>query len=160
MFRPRTLKPLLIIFALVLASSVSGHAQGVRQEPIRAEGAAGNQQEQHAQNPPAQSVPDADTVYPDAITCSVPVHGAAPGTRIPVPAGQEPTGICPRTAMIEIFFHDSNTGYTKVPISNDPAPPANWDSLDMEQDNIAKDELRALKLRNKTSGQQTSGQPP
>lgn len=162
-------------------------ASGSAQEPIRAEGsagtdkttaenassqsassragAAGNQQEpmglsteasakaeaaatagnQHALNPPFQYPVFSIADTPAAISCNIP--GLA-GRTILVPAGKNPMDFCPATA---IAIHPQ--------IANGP-PPANWDSLDMEQDNIGKEELRALELRNKTPGQKTSGQQP
>lgn len=150
----------LIALALVLAFSVSGHAQGVRQEPVRdpsakprttirgtAEAAGNLHKDQHALNPPAQyQYPGFSNANPVAFSCNIP---GLPRRTILVPAGKNPMDFCPASA-IAIY----------PPISNDPTPPANWHSVDMEQDNIAKDELRALELRNKTPGQQTSGQPP
>jgi hypothetical protein len=99
-----------------------------------------------ALNPPARYPGFSNADTPVAISCDIPGN---PPRSILVPAGKNPMDFCPATA---IAIHP--------PISNDPTPPANWDSLDMEQDNIAKDDLRALKLRNKTPGQQTPEKLP
>jgi len=77
--------------------------------------------------------------------------------RIQVAPGQNPLTACPPGATTYLDFGSSPGRFPSV--SNIP-PPGDWSALQMEQDNIAKDELRALELRNKTSGQQTSGHSP
>ena len=79
------------------------------------------------QNPSlsAQARKDSDipqVLPPDAVICSVAVRGATPGTVIPVPAGQQPTDICPRTAITSIYYHN-HPGITKIrPTAGVPAP--------------------------------------
>jgi len=107
MFRPRILKPLLMIFALVLASYVSGHAQGVRQEPIRAEGGEGNQQD-------VQTTPNFPQ-HPHAIICAIPGHDPRP---ILVPDGRNPTDFCPASLTTARIY----TNYP-VPIVSGVLPP-------------------------------------
>lgn len=145
MFRPRCIKPLLIALALALAACV--------QEPRYApqNGAAGNQQDapnaDHAQNPP--SFPPQ---HPYAIICAVP--GAQP-RRIEVPDGRNPTDFCPASrTTARIYHHDPNVNYT-LPKYSGSTPPGDWASLQTQENNRA-----ALELRNKTPGQQTSGQQP
>ena len=128
-------------------AATAGNQQEPQPAPAKAgaPGAAENRQDQQARYP---GFSNGDT--PVAISCNI--SGLA-GRTILVPAGKNPMDFCPATA---IAIHPQ--------IANGP-PPANWHSLDMEQDNIARDELRALELRNKTPGQQTpeqktSGQQP
>jgi hypothetical protein len=103
---------------------------------------------EQALNPPVHlNGRNVDT--PASITCDVP--GPKPRT-ILVPAGRDPVDFCPATA---ITYH---TPYYPL-VVNGPAP-ADAADIQMEQDKLANEELRALALRNKTSAQQTPGQPP
>jgi hypothetical protein len=137
-----------------LSADPSAIASATAEASAKAEAAAtaGNlHKDQHAQNPP--DFPR----QPDAIICAIP--GAQP-LRIEVPDGRNPTDFCPASrTTARIYHHDPGVSYP-LPKSSGGPPPVDLLSLQMEQDNIAKDELRALELRNKTPGQQTSGQPP
>ena len=171
MFRPPFLRPLLIALALVLASSVSGHAQGVRQEPVRE--AAGNQQEpmglsaeasakaeasategnlhkdQPVLNAPARYPGFSNGDPPVAITCDVPGPKPRP---ILVPAGKNPLDFCPATAIAYYF-----------PVVSGAAKPSDWANIEMRLNKDAQmqlDNLAAAKLRNKTPGQQTPEKLP
>jgi hypothetical protein len=123
----------LIALALALASCASGQAE---RAPVH-----------------AQSVPNADTLHPYAIMCAAP---GAPHGWISVPAGRNPTDFCPKSSITaRIYQHSPNVNYP-VPTVSGAAPPANWASLQMQQDNLARrqlDNLRASKLQNKTPGQ-------
>jgi hypothetical protein len=130
MFRPRCIKPLLIALALSLASCVSGSAQ----------------------NPPPAQNPPNFLQHPYAITCTLP---GAQARRILVPDGRNPTDFCPASRTTARIYHQDRYPLPKVSVVS---PPSDLLSLQTEQDNIAKDELRALKLRNKTPGQQTPEQ--
>jgi len=145
-------QPRAALIALALSLALAACVQEPRYAPQS--GAAGNQPDQHAQNPPARFLgwPNANT--PVAISCAVPGPKPRP---ILVPAGKNPTDFCPATA---ITYH--------LPVTKDAAPPGDWASLQMEQDNLARmqlDAIAASKLQNKTPGQQTpeqktSGQQP
>ncbi len=104
---------------------------------------------EHAQSPPAQNPPNFSR-HPDAIICAVP--GAQP-RRILVPDGRNPTDFCPASlTTARIYHHDPDVNYT-LPKFSGSTPPGDWASLQTQQDNIAKDELRTSKLQNKAPGQ-------
>ncbi len=151
----------IIALTLALASVPSARAQ----EAMGALATAGNKHTAGNQQD-TRAIPKADDLYPDAVICAVAVHGAAPGSHIPVPVGRKPTDICPRNALTAVFFHVNSTGDTRIPVIPGAWPlPADAAAIEKEQNDLADAELRALKLRNKTPApqtpkQQTSGQPP
>ena len=65
--------------------------------------------------------------HPDAIICAVAVHGAAPGTIIPVPPGRNPTDFCPENSMIRGIYNLDRPGVSySLPWAPGGSPPPIW----------------------------------
>jgi len=137
MFRRPFLRLLLIILALVLASSVSAHAQ----------------------NLPAFNRPDVVCVLPGSQEARL--HGAGGNQqepreqRIQLAPGQKPLTVCPPGATTYVDFGSSPGRFLDCPKC---PPPGDAAAIEKEQNDLAEQELRALKLRDKTPGQQAPEQ--
>jgi hypothetical protein len=128
MFRTAFIALAFCLFCLILPVQAAGN----KQEATRTDKTTAGTQ----QPPPVLN----DNTHL-TITCKLAVNGAPPGTIIPIPAGKNPTDLCPIGA---ITYHMSDTPY-RLPI-----PPGAWPAPS------AADETPATK----TQPQQPSGQQP
>jgi hypothetical protein len=131
MSRPPFLKLPLIVLALVLASYVSGHAQAVRQETVRAEDEGGNKQEPQPVPAKAEATATAGNqqdqnllplIIPNSVICVLPGGKDTKPLeqRIQPAPGQNPLNDCPPGAATYVDYGASPGRFPSV--SNLPMP--------------------------------------
>jgi hypothetical protein len=145
----------LIIFALVLASCVSAHAQ------------PGNASSESASPKGTAAGSPADDMANEfaAVVCTDVTNQEF--QTIPVGPGQKPADLC-RNAQLQVGYVSFKDPLKAPTIPGNWPPPAGWDDLEMQLNKEAQmqlDAIAAAKLKNETPAQQTpeqkaSGQLP